>query len=120
ARYQRTKDGRTLIWNNVRGVAQDVTWSGARDANEYATGDGTLAWYRLGKFVNSYSGKMVHGKFDGPVIREQGETRLQTTFVDGNKVGGWSEPGTNTTQTPAPTSSAKEKSRKTPDTEANE
>ena len=51
-----------------------------------------MTWYRLGKFVNSYSGRMVHGQFDGPVIREQGQTRLQTTFVNGEKVGDWSEP----------------------------
>ena len=63
ARYQRTKDGRTLVWNNLRGVAQDVTWSGARDSEGYATGEGTLTWYRLEKFVNSYTGRMVHGKF---------------------------------------------------------
>jgi hypothetical protein len=100
ARYQRTQDGKTLIWNNVRGVAQDVTWSGGRDSDGYATGQGTLTWYRLGKFVNSYTGRMVHGKFDGPVIREQGQTRLQTTFVNGEKIGDWSEPGS--TRTPAP------------------
>jgi len=81
-------------------VAQEVTWSGLRDLNGYATGQGTLTWYRLGKFVNSYTGRMVHGKFDGPVIREQGQTRLQTTFVNGEKVGDWSEPGS--TRTPAP------------------
>ena len=102
ARYQRTQDGRTLIWNNLRGVAQDVTWSGLRDVNGYATGRGTLTWYRLGKFVNSYTGRMVHGKFDGPVIREQGQTRLQTTFVNGDKVGDWSEPGSTTTPAPKP------------------
>ena len=100
ARYQRTQDGKTLVWNNLREVAQEVTWSGLRDLNGYATGQGTLTWYRLGKFVNSYTGRMVHGKFDGPVIREQGQTRLQTTFVNGEKVGDWSEPGS--TRTPAP------------------
>src|SRR6266700_2281343 len=36
---------------------------------------------------------MVRGKFEGPVIREQGQTRLQATFVNGDKVGEWSEPG---------------------------
>ena len=100
ARYQRAQDGKTLVWNNLRGVAQDVTWSGLRDVNGYATGEGTLTWYRLGKFVNSYTGRMVHGKFDGLVIREQGQTRLQTTFVNGDKAGDWSEPGS--TRPPAP------------------
>ncbi|MEY2555675.1 MAG: hypothetical protein QOF93_819, partial [Verrucomicrobiota bacterium] len=85
ARYQRTQDGKTLVWNSLRGVAQEVTWSGARDSDGYATGEGTLTWYRLGTFINSYTGRMVHGKFDGPVIRVQGQTRLQTNFVNGGK-----------------------------------
>ncbi len=100
ARYQRTRDGKTLVWNNLRGVAEEATWSGLRDLNGYATGEGTLTWYRLGNFVNSYTGKMVRGKFEGPVIREQGQTRLQATFVNGDKVGDWSEPGS--TRPPAP------------------
>jgi len=102
ARYQRAQDGKTLVWNNLRGVAQDVTWSGLRDVNGYATGEGTLTWYRLGKFVNSYTGRMVHGKFDGLVIREQGQTRLQTTFVNGDKAGDWSEPGSTRPSAPKP------------------
>ena len=108
ARYQRCKDGKTLVWNNLRGVAQDVTWSGLSDLKGYATGEGTLSWYRLGTFVNSYAGKMVLGKFEGPVIRQQGNTRLQANFANGERVGGWSEPGSapsttaTTTATPKP------------------
>jgi len=93
ARYQRTKDGKTIVWNSLRGVAQEVTWSGLRDLDGYATGEGTLAWYRLGSFINSYSGKMVRGKFEGPVIREQGQTRLQANFANGEKVSNWVAPG---------------------------
>jgi len=118
ARYQRTQDGKTLIWNNLRGIAQQATWSGARDSAGYATGEGTLTWYRLGSFVNSYTGKMVQGKFDGPVIREQGQTRFQTTFANGNKVGNWSEPGSAASRTPAPT--PKGKSIKTTETQPTE
>jgi len=103
ARYQRTKDGKTLVWNNLRGVAQEVTWSGLRDVDGYATGEGTLMWYRLGEVVNIYTGKMVHGKFEGPVIREQGNTRLQTNFVNGEKAGDWSEPGSIETRAPSST-----------------
>ena len=104
ARYQRTKDGQTIVWNSLRGVAQDVTWSGLRDLNGYATGQGTLTWYRLGSLVNSYTGKMVRGKFEGPVIRRQGNTRLQANFVNGEKAGGWSEPGSSSGEraTPSP------------------
>ncbi len=93
ARYQNTTDGKTKVWNSLRGVAQEVTWSGLRDVNGYATGQGTLTWYRLGGVVNSYTGKMVRGKFEGPVIRQQGNTRLQANFVNGEKASGWSEPG---------------------------
>ncbi|PYK32120.1 MAG: hypothetical protein DME57_00995, partial [Verrucomicrobia bacterium] len=59
ARYQRCQDGKTLIWNSLRGVAQDSSWSGLRDVNGYATGEGTLTWYRLGDVVNRYTGQMV-------------------------------------------------------------
>jgi hypothetical protein len=45
---------------------------------------------------------MVHGKFDGPVIRVQGQTRLQTNFVNGEKAGGWSEPGSTVAHSPTP------------------
>jgi hypothetical protein len=122
ARYQRCKDGKTLVWNNLRGVAQDVTWSGLRDLNGYATGEGTLSWYRLGTFVNSYTGKMVSGKFEGPVIRQQGNTRLQANFANGERVGGWSEPGSiptaaptaTTTTTPKPTVEQAEIPEETP------
>jgi hypothetical protein len=92
ARYQRCKDGKTLVWNSLRGVAQEASWSGLRDINGYATGEGTLTWYRLNDVVNSYTGKMVRGKFEGAVIKQQSGTRLQTMFVNGEKTGGWSEP----------------------------
>ena len=116
ARYQRATDGKTLVWNNLRGVAEQVTWSGARDSDGYATGKGTLTWYRLGSVVNSYTGKMVHGKFEGPVIKEQGQTRLQATFVNGEKAGGWSEPRS----TPIATATIKESPGKPAETQATE
>ena len=101
-----------MVWNSLRGVAQDVTWSGLRDVKGYATGQGTLTWYRLGEVVNSYTGKMVKGKFEGTVIREQGNTRLQATFVDGEKAGGWSEPGSTSVPSPTPTSVPRQPSPK--------
>src|ERR1700730_11936396 len=54
---------------------------------------------------------MVRGKFEGPVIREQGSTRLQATFANGEKVSDWSEPGT---ASRSPSASPKEQSRSTP------
>ena len=102
ARYQRTKDGKTLVWNNLRGVAQEVTWSGLSDLNGYATGEGTLTWYRLGGFVNSYTGKMVRGKFEGPVIRLQGSTQVKANFTNGEKTTNWVEPESTATPTATP------------------
>ncbi|HEY6070079.1 MAG TPA: hypothetical protein VIU85_01815, partial [Chthoniobacterales bacterium] len=81
ARYQRCKDGKTLVWNSQRGVAQEATWSGLRDVKGYATGEGTLTWYRLNEVVNSYTGKMVAGKLEGMVVKEQAGTRLQAKFA---------------------------------------
>ncbi|HZR79435.1 MAG TPA: hypothetical protein VFA58_09500, partial [Chthoniobacterales bacterium] len=102
ARYQRCKDGKTLVWNSLRGVAQEAEWSGARDLNGYATGEGTLTWYRLAGVVNTYTGKMQRGKFEGPVVKEQAGTRLQATFANGEKVSGWSEPRDEKETAPSP------------------
>jgi hypothetical protein len=105
ARYQRCKDGKTLVWNSQRGVAQEATWSGRRDVKGYATGGGTLTWYRLNEEVNSYTGKMVEGKLEGMVIKVQARTRLQAKFANGERVGDWSELDSfeNTRPTPSPT-----------------
>jgi hypothetical protein len=43
--YQRTKDGRTLVWNEDHKPGDLVSWSGKRDADGYAAGYGTLTWY---------------------------------------------------------------------------
>ena len=86
--YQRTRDGKTLIWNDSPKRGEEATWSGKRDKKGYAVGSGTLTWYKVvptietGSFipdtrhavvVKRYSGKMVHGKFKGAV-----------TYVDAN------------------------------------
>jgi len=78
-RYQRTKDGRTRVWNENPKPADLVTWSGARDAKGYATGYGTLTWFAPQNEVETgshiarprhyivtsrESGMMVHGKFE--------------------------------------------------------
>jgi hypothetical protein len=44
-RYQRTRDGKTRVWNENPKPGDLVTWSGARDAKGYATGYGTLTWF---------------------------------------------------------------------------
>jgi ketosteroid isomerase-like protein len=71
-----------------------------RDNNGFATGSGILTWYKVEPTIvtgsnildtrryavvtNRYSGKMVRGKFKGPVayVDANGQT-LQVTFVNG-------------------------------------
>jgi hypothetical protein len=81
-----------------------VTWSGQRDAEGFASGKGTLTWYRADKnfqtgsllpsvdsivVVTRYSGTMVHGKLNGPVrnVDANGKT-FQLTFANGSKIRG--------------------------------
>jgi len=99
--YQRTRDGKTLVWNNFPSHNDVVGWSGRRDADGYATGPGTLTWYRTQKgketgsllpmkgpavVITRYSGTMVQGKLNGPVINvdPDGKT-FQLTFVNGTR-----------------------------------
>ncbi len=81
--YQRTKDGKTLVWNDSPKRGDEATWSGKRDKKGFAVGSGTPTWYKVvpttetGSLipntrghvavVKRYSGKMVHGKFKGAV-----------------------------------------------------
>jgi hypothetical protein len=100
--YQRTKDGKTLVWNNFPSDDDIAVWSGKRDADGYATGKGTLSWYKsekafqTGSFlpgkgsamvaVISYSGTMVHGKLNGPVIGVDPDgKKMRLAFADGIK-----------------------------------
>jgi hypothetical protein len=92
--YQRTKDRKTLVWNDDPLPGDAATWSGARDEDGYATGYGTLIWYtaksaKLTVFAR-YSGNMVRGKFDGQVnVNSKGKT-AHATFVDGKRASKWS------------------------------
>jgi hypothetical protein len=107
--YQRTRDGRTFIWNNYPSTHDEATWSGSRDSKGFATGYGTLTWYRVqraivtgsniapsrgsavgGAVTNRSSGKMVRGKFDGPVVNvdARGKT-FHGTFVNGVRTSDW-------------------------------
>jgi len=107
--YQPTRDGRTLIWNNYPRRDDEATWLGERDSNGFATGHGTLTWYRVqraivtgsniqsskgrtvgGVVINRYSGKMVRGRFDGPVVNVDASGKMfQGTFVNGAKANDW-------------------------------
>ena len=102
--YQRTDDRKkTLVWNNNPKPDDTATWSGGRDAEGYATGPGTLQWFRTDRsfttgsnvfspkktLISSYSGTMVHGKFSGGVMTVDHGTTYHATFVDGHKNGRW-------------------------------
>jgi hypothetical protein len=104
--YQWTKDGRTLVWNNYPTPVDQATWSGKQDANGYATGYGTLTWFRVwpanvtgsnipaakrgSVAVGRYSGKMVRGKFDGPVVNVDADGKtFHGTYVNGRKTANW-------------------------------
>src|SRR5213595_323181 len=107
--YQHTRDRRTLIWNNYPTRDDEATWSGERDSNGYATGYGTLTWYRVQRaivtgsnilsakgrtvgavIINRYSGKMVRGRFDGPVVNVDASGKMfHGRFVKGTKANDW-------------------------------
>jgi hypothetical protein len=103
--YQRAKDGRTLVWNNYPKKGDEATWSGNRDPNGYAVGSGTLTWYRVEPkivtgsnipsvthvvVVGRYSGNMVRGKLEGPVINVEADGKtFHGTFVNGAKSPDW-------------------------------
>ncbi|PYK15239.1 MAG: hypothetical protein DME55_13955 [Verrucomicrobia bacterium] len=73
--YQRTRDGQTFVWNDSPKRGEEATWSGKRDKKGFATGSGTLTWYkvdptivtgsnildtrRYAVVINRYSGRMV-------------------------------------------------------------
>jgi hypothetical protein len=94
--YQRTRNGRTLVWNNHLKPGDQATWSGARDREGYAHGFGTLAWYT--KETGSakpalyarYWGRMIGGKFNGPVNVHAKKKTHYAIFADGARVTRWS------------------------------
>ncbi|MEY2544352.1 MAG: hypothetical protein QOE81_1813 [Verrucomicrobiota bacterium] len=97
--YQRTRNGRTLVWNNHPKSGDEATWSGGRDREGYARGFGTLIWYT--KETGSakpalyarYWGRMIGGKFNGPVNVHSKKKPHYAIFDDGARTTHWS-PGT--------------------------
>src|SRR4051794_27554627 len=79
--YQKTRDGKTTVWNSDPKPGDEATWTGDRDREGYAKGFGTLAWYTMSnagggraaaaqqkpELFARYFGNMEQGKFDGPV-----------------------------------------------------
>jgi hypothetical protein len=94
--YQRTRDGKALVWNNYPKTGDEATWSGGRDRDGYARGFGALAWYATDQddsgrpaFYARYWGNMNRGKFNGPVnVHSKRKTR-HAIFVDGARSTRW-------------------------------
>ena len=94
--YQRTRNGRTLVWNNDPKPGDEATWSGGRDPEGYARGFGTLTWYT--KETGSaepalyarYWGNMIGGKFNGSVNVHSKKKTHYAIFDDGARVTRWS------------------------------
>jgi len=110
--YQRTKDGKTSVWNNAPAPGDSATWSGERDAAGYATGPGTLTWFTATPVkvtgtnipsakhakLSRYTGKMARGKFEGMVTAVDADgTTYHGIFADGHKTKDWS-PGAATAE----------------------
>ena len=94
--FQRTRDGKTLVWNNYPNPGDVATWSGSRDRDGYARGFGQLTWYTKERgfakpqFYARYWGRMVNGKFEGPVnVHAKKQTRY-AIFIDGARATSWS------------------------------
>jgi len=103
--FQRTDDRKkTIVWNNDPQPGDASEWTGGRDSQGYAEGNGTLTWLRTEKKfstgsnvagnkkvpISRYTGTMVHGKFVGAVATiDHGET-YYAKFVDGQRKGNWS------------------------------
>ena len=88
--YQRTKDGKTIVWNNDPKPGDAAAWFGDRDRERYATKVGTLSWYAAnGAVYVRYFGNMVRGKFNGMVnLHIKGRTD-HAIFVDGQQTTPW-------------------------------
>ena len=95
--YQRTKDGKTLVWNDDPKPGDAATWSGKRDRDGYAVGFGTLTWYSMRQsepgsketVFASFFGNMIRGKLDGPVNGHSKGVTGHAIFSQGKRLNRW-------------------------------
>jgi hypothetical protein len=88
--YQRTKDGKTIVWNADPKPGDTATWVGDRDAERYATRVGTLTWYNArGTVYARFRGNMVRGKFNGTVNGYSKGKTAHAIFVAGQRTTRW-------------------------------
>jgi ketosteroid isomerase-like protein len=117
--FQRTKDGKAIVWNPDQQPGDEAEWSGGADDRGYAKGEGTIIWYKLDRVISgtnipterghstviaTYTGIMVNGMFDGTVetIDSKGE-KVHATFRKGRRKTDW---------TPGPASTPATKGKK--------
>ncbi len=60
-----TTDKGCKVWNSLGISDHTATWTGAADADGYATGKGILQWYANNKPLYKYEGEMLKGKREG-------------------------------------------------------
>lgn len=103
AKYDRALDGKTKVWRDSGQQRFHVSWSGDRDEKGYATGKGTLTYYRAERSwetgsllpetkyvpVRKYKGKMVDGKLEGSVTTVSKGKTYRAKFEDGQKSSDW-------------------------------
>jgi hypothetical protein len=93
--YQSTKDGKTLVWNGHPKPGDVAMWSGARDRDDYARGFGRLTWYTSEpgsvkpQLYARYWGRMIAGKFEGPVNVHAKRRTHYAIFLNGTRVTSW-------------------------------
>ncbi len=88
--YQKTRDGKTTVWNASPKPGESVAWAGSRDKEGYATGFGTITWYSAsGSEQAVYYGNMVNGKLEGPVNMHMGRRTVHAYFADGSRATAW-------------------------------
>ncbi|HJT81556.1 MAG TPA: nuclear transport factor 2 family protein [Chthoniobacterales bacterium] len=103
AKYERAIDGKTKIWRDPAQQRMHLGWSGDRDKKGYATGKGTLTYYRTERNwetgsllpqtrfipVRKLKGKMVDGKLEGSVTTVSKGKTYRAKFEDGEKTTDW-------------------------------
>jgi hypothetical protein len=93
--YQRTRDGKTFVWNNHPKRGDEATWSGSRDRDGYARGFGTLTWYATESssakpaLYARYWSNMIRGKLNGPVNVHSKRKTHYAIFADGARLTRW-------------------------------
>lgn len=86
---QYVKDAQTgcAIWADDFTPADSLSWNGPCK-NGYASGTGTLYWYRDHKIAAIYKGRMLQGHFNGPGSFDiVGYVRYTGTFKNGGLEG---------------------------------